>query len=41
MPVTLSYHAGSGKGSIGVADSEFSAATVTTVPTNADPSPRR
>ena len=33
MPVTVSYHAGSGKGSIGVAGSEFSAATVTTVPT--------
>ena len=41
MPVTISYHAGSGKGPIGVAGSEFSAATVTTLPTNTDPSPRR
>jgi len=35
MPVTISYHAGSRKGSIGVAGSEFSAAAVTTAPTNA------
>jgi hypothetical protein len=41
MPVTISYHVGSGKGSIRVAGSEFSAAAVTTMPTNADPSPRR
>jgi len=41
MPVTISYHAGCGKGSIGVAGSEFSTAAVTTVPTSADPSPRR
>jgi len=41
MPVTVSYHAGSGKGSIRVADSEFSAAAVTNAPTNPDPSSRR
>ena len=39
MPVTISYHAGSGKGPIGVAGSEFSAAAVTTVPTSADRRP--
>ena len=41
MPVTVSYHARSGKGPIRVADSEFSAAAVMTMPTNTDSSTRR